>query len=298
MSGLSFAIGPESAFDLRDPSLVRTSPKGELSTVEDLLNAVDPSRPKKYPTIWTAAGHAAECAGVAFNDMPIEMLREIGPNLQIWLKDRRYSSKSISTFLYNLNRLINAGDEIGCSEGGRKLRESWAPILAAIRKTPNAPSTRPSSKKKARAKSAVRTTAPVKRGHSKKRCDFLTRLIAGARPVCLARTILDLEKGYDATFEAQHRNVKLLLSVARSFDFGLIGSACREIAQQHIDDIKAQAEAYDQQLIAAGRYLSPSLVKGLHEKYSGIRTSAKHLSETVYANRTAEIIFDTYFGTM
>ncbi len=133
MSSSSVAIGHEVANDLRVSAHPSTVAAKGLSTVLDLLDAVDPSRPKKFPGLWTTASHLACCANMPMSEMGIGMLAVLAPEFGLWLKDRRFSAKSISTYDYNLRRLIDKAQELGCTEGERQLHEAWGPIAEALR---------------------------------------------------------------------------------------------------------------------------------------------------------------------
>jgi hypothetical protein len=143
MISQSFAIGRENAAQRPPTSPSETPGKNTLSTVLELLSAVDPCRPKKHPMMWSAASHASECTGITLAEMPIESLRQIEPEFLVWLKERRYSPKSISTYNYQLRRLLEEADKLGCTGTGLACRAAWQPIVEALSKVKRAPKTIP-----------------------------------------------------------------------------------------------------------------------------------------------------------
>lgn len=143
MASPNVAIGNEVALQLHPVSPSFASNSGTLSTVGQLLNAIDPHRPKHFPMLWSTVSHVSEMMNVVYSEMPIGMLRQALAEFDVWLKQRRYSPKSIATFQYNLRRLIEKSEELGLSADDRLLIDAWAPVSEALRKIRLAPRSLP-----------------------------------------------------------------------------------------------------------------------------------------------------------
>ena len=142
MNAQIFTIGNETALQLPAASGLENSEPVRLSTVAELLNIIDPPGGKRpYRMLRTTAGHAATCAKLSLKEMPIEMLRDIAPEFLVYLKERRYSPKSASTYIYHLRRLLDHADRLSCPFEKRALREAWEPIAAALKAVTRAPKT-------------------------------------------------------------------------------------------------------------------------------------------------------------
>jgi len=144
MSSQTFAIGDEVAPDFRLPSLPPEAAPAPLLTLNQLLLKLDPpSGAKKYPGLWTTAAHLAQCAQVSLEEMPIELLHKITPEYMLWLKARRFSSKSIDTYHYNLRRLQSLADEHCSPPEITALRLKWSAIQTVLDSSGKAPKTVP-----------------------------------------------------------------------------------------------------------------------------------------------------------
>jgi hypothetical protein len=133
MNASSFAIGTEPATQIPPTSQSLDSPQSSPQTVQELLMAIDPGPQRKHPMLWTTSQHLSVCADVPLNQMGIDTLRVIGPAFDLYLKGRRFTPKSVSTYAYYLRKLLDIADELGVTPRTRELIEAWKPITDAVR---------------------------------------------------------------------------------------------------------------------------------------------------------------------
>jgi hypothetical protein len=141
MNAQAIAIGTESAPRPRQPLLpFLISPK-RLSTVQDLLNVVDPpsSAGKKVPMLWTTAVRLSEFADLPIDKLPIEALLDVDTAFAVYLEQHRYSKNSVRSYIQNARRLLRRAEELGWVSGNQAVAEAWNPIWIALKQVPRSP---------------------------------------------------------------------------------------------------------------------------------------------------------------
>ncbi len=114
MSSSICAIGDASALQPRPASQPCVISPHLPSTVQDVLNALDPTN-KSAPMMSTTANHLSEFANLSINKLPLEFLLDVSPSFALYLKERRYSANSVRTYCQHARRLLAKARELGWS---------------------------------------------------------------------------------------------------------------------------------------------------------------------------------------
>jgi integrase len=140
ISSPTLAIGTQIATQPR-PSSPSVVISGEsLSTVEDLMNAIDFSEygPRAASMLRTTAVHLSEFAAIPLSKLPIAFLEDVSPSFALYLKGRRYAANSIRTYCQYARVLHRHAIQLGWSTERKAIIEAWAPVVKAIERFPRA----------------------------------------------------------------------------------------------------------------------------------------------------------------